>query len=138
RGGDPRRLHVLDPRGGAAARRRHRTRVLAAATGQPAPPRRAASAAAPGRALTVAVPSSGQPSPEPVAGSPPFPSYEEFASDLLEAIDRAGLSIEDVRHHVEPGLGERRFECTFALPAARPPRTHVHLSFRWNALLPSI
>ena len=83
----------------------------------------------------MAVPSSGQPSPEPVAGSPPFPSYEEFASDLLEAIDRAGLSIEDVRHHVEPGLGERRFECTIRLAGDPPPRYHVHLSFTWDALL---
>jgi len=45
----------------------------------------------------------------------PFPSYEELASDLLEALDEAGLSIEDVRHELEPGAGERRFECTVRL-----------------------
>jgi hypothetical protein len=81
----------------------------------------------------MAVPSSGQPDPETERAV--FPSYEEFASDLLEAIDAAGLSIEDVRHHVEPGLGERRFECTIRLAADPPSRYHVHLSFTWDALL---
>lgn len=67
---------------------------------------------------------------------PPFPSYEEFASDLLEAVDRAGLSIEDVRHQVEPAIGERRFECTVRLAPSDPPsRYHVHLAFAWDALM---
>lgn len=67
---------------------------------------------------------------------PPFPSYEEMASDLLEAIDGVGLSIEDVRHEIEPGIGERRFECTVRLSPTDPPsRYHVHLSFSWDALM---
>lgn len=77
----------------------------------------------------------GQPS-EASPDHPPFPSYEEFATDLLEALDAAGLSIEDVRHHVEPGIGERRFECTVRLSPAEPPsRYHVHVSFPWDALM---
>ncbi|MBV9101472.1 MAG: hypothetical protein JOZ46_09800 [Candidatus Dormibacteraeota bacterium] len=84
----------------------------------------------------MAVPSRpGQPGPEPASEHPSFPSYEEFASDLLEAIDGAGLTIEDVRHHVEPGIGERRFECTIRLAGDPPSRYHVHLSFVWDALL---
>jgi len=66
----------------------------------------------------------------------PFPSYEELASDLLEGLDEAGMSIEDVRHELEPGSGERRFECTIRLQASDPPsRYHAHLSFVWDALL---
>ena len=80
-------------------------------------------------------PGPGQPGSEQAAEKPSFPSYEEFASDVLEALDGAGLSIEDVRHHIEPGLGERRFECTIRLPGEPPPRYHVHLSFTWDALL---
>ena len=65
-----------------------------------------------------------------------FPSYEELASDLLEAIDAVGLSIEDVRHELEPGIGERRFEATVRLTASDPPsRYHAHLSFSWDALM---
>ena len=71
-----------------------------------------------------------------VSDRPPFPSYEEFAADLVESIDSVGLSIEDVRHHVEPGIGERRFECTVRLSPADPPsRYHVHISFAWDALM---
>lgn len=77
----------------------------------------------------------GQPGSEPASEHPSFPSYEEFASDLLEAIDGAGLTIEDVRHHVEPGIGERRFECTIRVAGDPPSRYHVHLSFVWDALL---
>jgi len=74
----------------------------------------------------------GPPSERPEA----FPSYEELASDLLEALDEAGLSIEDVRHELEPGAGERRFECTLRLQPGEPPsRYHAHLSFVWDALL---
>lgn len=66
----------------------------------------------------------------------PFPSYEELASDLLEALDEAGLSIEDVRHELEPGAGERRFECTVRLLPGEPhTRYHAHLSFVWDALM---
>lgn len=66
----------------------------------------------------------------------PFPTYEELASDLLEALDDAGLSIEDVRHELEPGVGERRFECVVRLQASDPPsRYHAHLSFSWDALM---
>jgi len=74
----------------------------------------------------------GPPSERPEA----FPSYEELASDLLEALDEAGLSIEDVRHELEPGAGERRFECTLRLQPGEPPsRYHAHLSFVWDALM---
>jgi hypothetical protein len=66
----------------------------------------------------------------------PFPSYEELASDLLEALDEAGLSIEDVRHELEPGAGERRFECTVRLQPSEPPsRYHAHIGFVWDALM---
>ncbi|MDB5067745.1 MAG: hypothetical protein JWM18_4179 [Chloroflexi bacterium] len=66
----------------------------------------------------------------------PFPSYEELASDLLEALDETGLSIEDVRHELEPGAGERRFDCTVRLQPSEPPsRYHAHLSFVWDALM---
>jgi hypothetical protein len=50
-------------------------------------------------------------------------------------VDSVGLSIEDVRHHLEPGLGERRFECTVRLTGDPPPRYHVHVSYTWDALL---
>lgn len=81
-------------------------------------------------------PGAGPAGSEPAgADRPTFPSYEEFASDLLEAVDAAGLSIEDVRHHLEPGLGERRFECTVRLTGDPPPRYHVHVSYTWDALL---
>jgi len=81
-------------------------------------------------------PGTGLPSGDSTQARPPFPSYEEFASDLLESVDGSGLSIEDVRHHVEPGIGERRFECTVRLSPAEPPsRYHVHLSFAWDALM---
>jgi hypothetical protein len=78
--------------------------------------------------------------PEPVEQSGHerggFPSYEEISADVIEAVDEAGLSIEDVRHHIEPSTGERRFECTIRLSSADPPsRYHVHLSFAWDALL---
>jgi len=74
---------------------------------------------------------------EPEGGPPNlFPSYEEFASELLEALDDAQLSIEDVRHELEPQAGERRFECTVRLQPGEPPsRYHVHLSFAWDALM---
>lgn len=73
---------------------------------------------------------SGRDTPEP------FPTYEELASDLLEAIDEAGLSIEDVRHELEPGVGERRFECVVRLQPTDPPsRYHAHVSFAWDALM---
>ena len=66
----------------------------------------------------------------------PFPTYEELASDLLEALDDSGLSIEDVRHELEPGVGERRFECVVRLQSTDPPsRYHAHLSFSWDALM---
>ncbi len=67
---------------------------------------------------------------------PPFPTYEEFASDLLESLDSLGLSLEDVRHEHEPGIGERRFECTVRLALQDPPsRYHAHIGFAWDALL---
>jgi hypothetical protein len=69
-------------------------------------------------------------------GPEPFPTYEELASDLLEALDEAGLSIEDVRHELEPGIGERRFECVVRLQPTDPPsRYHAHISFSWDALM---
>lgn len=80
-------------------------------------------------------PGPGPQGSEQAAERPAFPSYEEFASDLLEAIDGAGLSIEDVRHHIEPGIGERRFECTVRLAGDPPSRYHAHVSFVWDALL---
>src|SRR4029077_6074319 len=65
-----------------------------------------------------------------------FPSYEELASDLLEALDEAGLSIEDVRHELEPGAGERRLECPVRVQPGEPPsRYPTHLSFVWDALM---
>lgn len=80
------------------------------------------------------------PAPEPAEQPGPerqfFPSYEEISADLVEAIDGAGLSVEDVRHHVEPSVGERRFECTVRLSSSEPPsRYHTHVSFSWDALL---
>lgn len=69
-------------------------------------------------------------------GPEPFPTYEELASDLLEALDDSGLSIEDVRHELEPGIGERRFECVVRLQPTDPPsRYHAHISFTWDALM---
>ena len=80
--------------------------------------------------------------PEEAQGGSPsgrheaFLSYEELASDLLEALEEAGLFVEDVRHELEPGSGERRFECTIRLQPGDPPsRYHAHLSFAWDALL---
>ena len=57
-----------------------------------------------------------------------FPSYEELSADLIEAIDQAGLFIEDVRHHLEPSVGERRFECTVGSPPASPRRATTSTS----------
>src|ERR1700721_809599 len=73
-------------------------------------------------------PGAGQAGSEPAgADRPACPSYEEVAA--------SGLSIEDVRAHLEPGRGERRFECTVRLPGDPPPRYHVHVSYTWDALL---
>jgi hypothetical protein len=73
-----------------------------------------------------------QPSPEATG----FPSYEELSADLIDALDGSGLFVEDVRHHLEPSAGDRRFECTIRLSSGEPPsRYHVHLSFVWDALL---
>src|ERR1019366_3734761 len=81
-------------------------------------------------------PGAGQAGSEPAgADRPTFPSYEEFASDLLEAIDAAGLATGDGRPHLEPGLGERRGECPVRLNGDPPPRYHVHVSYTWDALL---
>ena len=79
----------------------------------------------------------GQPVPDPLADrAPSFPSYEEFAAEILDALDSLGLSIEDIRHEVEPGLGERTFECTVRLsPEEATFRYHAHVSFEWDALL---
>ncbi|GAC1340416.1 MAG: hypothetical protein NVSMB29_09240 [Candidatus Dormibacteria bacterium] len=67
---------------------------------------------------------------------PSLPSYEELARDLLEALDGAGLVIEDARNQLEPEIGERRFEVTVRLAAAEVgSRYHAHLSFSWDALL---
>ena len=77
-----------------------------------------------------------EPGDRPVDEGNGFPSYEEVSADLIEALDAAGLFVEDVRHHVEPSVGERRFECTVRLSSNEPPsRYHVHLSFTWDALL---
>lgn len=81
-------------------------------------------------------PAPGGPSEDSGTERVPFPTYEELAADLVEALDRAGLAIEDPRHHVEPSIGERRFECTVRLGSSESPsRYHVHLSFAWDALL---
>jgi hypothetical protein len=84
----------------------------------------------------LADPSASEPVEKPGQERPSFPSYEELSADLIEALDHTGLFIEDVRHHVEPSVGERRFECTVRLSSSEPPsRYHVHLSFVWDALL---
>jgi len=65
-----------------------------------------------------------------------FPTYEEIASELLEALEAAGLVVHDVRHDLEPSTGERRFECTARLPGGDPPpRYYATLHFHWDALL---
>ena len=77
-----------------------------------------------------------EPAEQPGQEGSSFPSYEEVSADLVEALDGVGLFVEDVRHHIEPSVGERRFECTIRLTAGEPPsRYHVHLSFLWDALL---
>ena len=84
----------------------------------------------------MADPPASEPVEQPGQERPAFPSYEELSADLIEALDQAGLFIEDVRHHLEPSVGERRFECTVRLSSGEPPsRYHVHLSFVWDALL---
>src|SRR4029077_4199831 len=81
-------------------------------------------------------PGAGPAGSEPAgADRPTFPHLVGMSSGLLEAVYAAGLSIEDVRHHLEPGLGERRFECTVRLTGDPPPRYHVHVSYTWDALL---
>lgn len=68
--------------------------------------------------------------------TPPFPSYEEFSSDLVTTFSGSGLVIEEARDEFEPGIGERRFECTVRLgPADAPSHYHAHISFAWDALL---
>ncbi len=65
-----------------------------------------------------------------------FPTYEELASDLLESLEANGLVVHDVRHELEPGTGERRFECVARLPGGDSPhRYHATLHFHWDALL---
>jgi hypothetical protein len=77
-----------------------------------------------------------EPAEQPESEGAGFPSYEEVSADLIEALDATGLFVEDVRHHLEPSVGERRFECTIRLTSGEPPsRYHVHLSFLWDALL---
>jgi hypothetical protein len=68
--------------------------------------------------------------------TPPFPSYEEFSADLVTTLSGAGLVIEEARDEFEPGIGERRFECSVRLGPSEPhSRYHAHLSFAWDALL---
>jgi hypothetical protein len=77
-----------------------------------------------------------EPAEQPNQEGTGFPAYEEVSADIVEALDSAGLFVEDVRHHLEPSVGERRFECTIRLTSGEPPsRYHVHLSFVWDALL---
>src|SRR5207302_10159841 len=131
----PRRVHLRDPGGSAPALLRRdrdlRGRPGGAAAGGGGP------GAAPRRRLTVERPRHGDPETGPLHEQPaPFPSYEELAPDLLEALDGAGLTIDDVRHELEPGVGERRFECTVRLAPADPPsHYHAHLTFSWDALM---
>ena len=79
--------------------------------------------------------------PDPAGGPTqdrpvPFPSYEEFSTGLIEALDDADLTIDDLRHEFEPSVGERRFECIARAGSAEPPsRYHAHLSFTWDALM---
>ncbi|MFN2451947.1 MAG: hypothetical protein ABR541_06315, partial [Candidatus Dormibacteria bacterium] len=82
-------------------------------------------------------PQGGDVPAETTPGSRPvLPSYEELARDLLEALDRGGLAVEDARNQLEPEIGERRFEVTVRLAAAEAgSRYHAHLSFAWDALL---
>lgn len=81
-------------------------------------------------------PRDGDPADDPTAELvPPFPTYEELAGDLLESLEAAGLSIDDVRHELEPGIGERRFEVTVRQGPDPMSRYHAHLSFTWDALL---
>ena len=68
--------------------------------------------------------------------TPPFPSYEEFSADLVTTLAGAGLTVEEARDEYEPGIGERRFECTVRLSGGETPsRYHAHVSFAWDALL---
>lgn len=79
----------------------------------------------------------GQPLPDPLSDrAASFPTYEEFAAEVLDTLDSLGLSIEDIRHEVEPGVGERTFECAVRLsPEEATFRYHAHVTFEWDALL---
>lgn len=76
----------------------------------------------------------GSPAAGPRNGA--VPSYDELAAELLEALEDTDLVVDDVRHELEPGAGERRFECTVRLtPGDAHSRYHAHLSFVWDALM---
>lgn len=78
----------------------------------------------------------GAPEPRPDGQANYFPTYEELASELLDGLEQAGLTVEDVGHEMEPSSGERTFECTARLPAREPPHRYLAtLHFHWDALL---
>ncbi len=65
-----------------------------------------------------------------------FPTYEEVASELLDCLERTGLTVQDVAHELEPGTGERTFQCTVRAPGGEPPyRYSCSVHFHWDALL---
>lgn len=65
-----------------------------------------------------------------------FPTYEEFAADLIEELERAQLAAEDVVHEIEPGSGERTFHISVRLGSGEAPsRYGAGLHFHWDALL---
>jgi hypothetical protein len=67
---------------------------------------------------------------------PYFPTYEEVASDLLDALERAHLVVQGVGHELEPSTGERTFQCTVRLPSSDPPYRYLAtVHFHWDALL---
>ncbi len=65
-----------------------------------------------------------------------FLAYEDVVADIFEAVTNAGLRVDDMRHDMEPSIGERRFECTVRLDGPdAPTRYHAHISFAWDALM---
>ncbi|MGC2192129.1 MAG: hypothetical protein WA751_07325 [Candidatus Dormiibacterota bacterium] len=65
-----------------------------------------------------------------------FPTYEELAAELLDALERSSLVVHDVGHELEPSSGERTFHASVRLPASDPPHRYAAtLHFHWDALL---
>lgn len=68
--------------------------------------------------------------------APQFLAYEDIVAEIFDAATHAGLRVDDMRHDMEPSIGERRFECTVRMDTPdQSSKYHAHISFTWDALM---